>query len=760
MLRAIAPTLLVSTFLVAASCAPNDLPIRPAACDAEGVGCLPDETCVSGQCLLREKCDDDEDCPSEAWTCVFPSQICQLRPGFGEECSDEAPCDPGQFCALGKCRVRVESRECGSHEDCPVGEKCDRSVFFCIEEASCNLVDAFPEVGCDPDETCDSFSGRCRLQCQDQCDVETQEDDCGANRFCDPACRCVDCLSDDDCGAGLVCNERLGRCESEDLCFDDTDCEAPLVCDPRTALCQVPPPPCDSDADCAIAEICNRLTGACELPGGPCIDDYLEQADTPASAEELVPAQPGAEPELFDDLQLCPDDDDVYAVTLVRGEELTARITRTTPLARATVWLLNEDGETSLAFSETPPRGAGTVVYTAQADETVYLRINALVGPTPYDLALSLGGGVACSADPFEGFDGNDTPALATPAANVPIGFTLAASVCSDDVDYYAVSLAAGEGLEARAQFDAAAADFDVAIVDTDGDTVLAQSATLQAPEVARVRAPNAQEVLVRVRAFGASIGTYDLTLNRLAPIECTQDAFEPDDDAATAPVLAIEQDLAAVARTICTGESDQYQVVLRDFERLVAHATYQPGDVDLVLQVLDATGTEVRATSPFSTGGATVTYDARGDETVLVRIAGRASSQGPYTLDVFRENQVTCTPDALEPNSVVTQASPLPDPAALLTICGSDEDYFAIDGVAGKTLHVHTSFVQADGDLDLMIIGIDDEDVLAVSDSIDDGEDIRVVLPLDGKYSIRVFSLQGGATRSRYSLAAELLDE
>jgi hypothetical protein len=35
------------------------------------------------------------DCPSIAFRCVFPAQFCELRAGFGEECSASAPCAAG-----------------------------------------------------------------------------------------------------------------------------------------------------------------------------------------------------------------------------------------------------------------------------------------------------------------------------------------------------------------------------------------------------------------------------------------------------------------------------------------------------------------------------------------------------------------------------------------------------------------------------------------------------------------------------------------
>src|SRR5690606_996987 len=132
-----------------------------------------------------------------------------------------------------------------------------------------------------------------------------------------------------------------------------------------------------------IAEICNRVTGVCELPGGACIDDRLEDADTPAQAESISVPNDGSLV-LVDELQLCPDDDDVYAFTLDAGDVLLAAVEGTIPQARAAVWMLDSEGETSVGFALTPPFGNGMITYAAQTAETVYLRVTALVAPTPY----------------------------------------------------------------------------------------------------------------------------------------------------------------------------------------------------------------------------------------------------------------------------------------------------------------------------------------------------------------------------------------
>lgn len=739
------------------ACPSEDLPPPPPQCDEEGVGCLSDEKCVNGECVLLDRCEADDDCPSSAWRCVFPAQVCEIRPGFDEECRASTDCEPGNFCALGKCRALADAKPCARRSDCPLGQGCDRQNFLCIEEAPCTLAEDYPEAACDPGEVCELGSGRCSLSCQDQCTPETEVEDCGLGSRCDSACRCVQCLSDSDCGLGLLCNVRAGRCESEDLCYEDDDCESPLICDPRTALCQVPLPPCESDTDCEIAEICNRTTGQCELPGGACIDDRYENADTPATAEAIALDSDGT-PRLLDDLRLCPNDDDVYAFALSPGDELSARIAGTNSQARATAWLLDAEGETSLRFAEAPPYGNGRLTFRAREEETVYLRLNALLGQTPYDLELSRTAGQPCALDAFEGATGNDSLENASPPALVPLDATLIAEICPGDVDYLSIQLEAGEGLEATLSFDEASTDLDLTLFSASTGAQLAQSAGLFEPERLRYRSPQSQVVVLRVQGYGNQDGAYSLALQKLPVFECTPDDFEPDNTPEQAQLWPAADAELSVTRTLCRGDTDMYRVPLEDFQRLVASASFAPADLDMQIELLDESGENVLRISPDSAGGETLSYNAAANETVLLALSARFNTSAEYGLQLLRENQFQCTADQLEPNDNTADAAEYSENMDALTLCGSDQDIFRIDGVGGKRLRARIDFLHSDGDLDLMILGLDGQQILSASDGVGDTEETSAELPLDGTYFVRVFSLST-ELRSRYRIELALED-
>lgn len=729
-------------------CGTPTLPDPPAACDADGVGCLPDEQCVEGACVRREKCTADTDCKSAAWECVFPAQRCELRTGFGEMCSAELPCDPGAFCALGRCRETGASVPCAKRSDCPAGLVCDQQSFFCIERGPCTLSETYPELACERDSTCDEASGFCLLENQGECTPETAADDCGAGQKCDTAGRCVQCLADGDCGVGLVCNVRAGRCESEDLCQSDADCPSHLFCDPVTALCQVPPPPCTSDDDCQIAEVCNRVSGVCELPGGACIDDRLEDNDTPAGAE--VVEVEGA-PVVLDELMLCPDDDDVFAVDLTAGQRLDVALTGTDPRARATAWIVDSAAGQSLAFTETAPRGDGRLGFVADQDGRYTVRVTALLAPSPYDATFAVTDDVACTADMFETAGGNNAVSTAT-TLDVGASRAVLASLCRGDADYYQVALAAGEKLTATVTPADGTVDLDLALYSAQTGALLATARTAAALESVAARVGDAQDVVLGVTARPSDASAYQLDLVRSPAFVCTADDAEPNDS-----VMAPDMPTAVTARTarfdhtLCADDVDLYALTVQDFDRLLITALATE-TATVRVDVLDAHSLEVLATADSSGGTTALAYAPGVTRDVLVRTATPLGGETPLRLDIDRVVDGACAPDVLEPNDSQQAAAPLADGTTTLNLCPGDVDFFAVTAEADSIFKLDLAFNRAGGDLDLMVFGADGQQVLATSDQSGATESLSVRAPVTGTYAVRVFAL--GTAQSTYDLS------
>ncbi|MFH1809446.1 MAG: PPC domain-containing protein [Pseudomonadota bacterium] len=719
--------------------------------------CALDTDCPAGQrcgaastCEAFEGCRSDVEClPDER--CRTVDGTCRLRPGFGRECEADPDCYPGFFCALGRCRDSNEAYVCANAVDCPVGYRCDRTHFYCIEEVPCTLSTAFPEVTCDPGQACDAVTQVCLLTGPAECTPQDQALTCGPDELCDASGRCVQCTVDAHCGPGLRCNARAGRCESEDLCRQASDCTPPLVCDPGVALCRVPLPPCDSDLDCAVYEFCNRVSGSCEPRAGACVDDRLEQNDSPAGAYEVT--LPSGSLRL-DQLQICPDDDDYVALALAAGDGLTAQVLDTSPGAETLIELFAPDGSTRLRSSFAQPRGNGTVSVTATIEGTYYVRVLSRTTPTPYELVLTRTPGSPCVADGQEGAAGNDVPGQAPVlAAGSYEGLTL----CVGDVDHLALSLAAGEALRATVR-GSSGLDPDLALLAADGE-VLDRSEAAGPDELLFYRTPVARLVILRVRAFSGAPASYDLVLEVLPPLQCTPDGFEVgagNNSAATATVVTasmLDQPLS-----LCLDDSDWFEVVLADFERLVAQARFEAGDMDLDLEVYRDPALPPLASSRTGPGFEAISVPAGGQATTLwLRVVAGDRGAAPYTLSLFTEVATQCQPDADEPNEVAAEAKVAPA-AGQFGLCGFDEDLYAVPLLAGKRVVASIQFMPSEGDLDLQLLHPDGVTPLVTSDGVASEEHIEFVAQVDGTHYLRVYTLTSDPS-ARYLLTTQIDD-
>jgi hypothetical protein len=112
-----------------------------------------------------------------------------------------------------------------------------------------------------------------------------------------------------------------------------------------------------------------------------------------------------------------------------------------------------------------------------------------------------------------------------------------------------------------------------------------------------------------------------------------------------------------------------------------------------------------------------------------------------PYTLTLLREHRLECTADPGEPNDLPTEATPAPA-SGQFTLCGFDEDSYAVALTAGQLLDASIEFSPAEGDLDLQLIHPDGVTPLITSDGVEAREALRWPAAVTGVHYLRVYSM------------------
>jgi hypothetical protein len=517
--------------------------------------CGINQTCTSGSCVDKQVCTSDAQCTEEQ-RCDVLTGTCLFRSGFGTECgpnNNNTPCAVGQFCALGRCRDTSTATLCSRRLQCAVGQVCDRNSFYCIEEAPCSLATdpdrPYPELSCDPGDRCDPVTGACVADGPPQCDPTAMPTGCALDELCNGARRCVQCISNQDCGPGLRCNTRAGLCESTNTCRSNADCRAPLVCDRATALCAVPLPPCTSDLQCQLGQFCDRVTGTCALKDGKCEEDRFEENDTSVDARNVDLSNAVA---TVNDLMLCANDADVYSVDLALGDELRVVLGGTRPQAQAEIWALAPDaqggGLRTVRYAEAPPRGNGTVAFVAQRDGRYFIKVISIASQSAYNLTFTRTLGMACMADQYDVAPNNNNVPFS--AGGLSAGLSPPLTLCQGDEDWYLPRGSNGFSLRAGQAITVALSgpvdqDFDLLLTDVLGSRVLARSEGPTAEELLRYRVTTDQDVLVAVKPYGPSTGSYTLNVTLENAFMCVADMFESFVHAGGGPVDAGMDDAA-----------------------------------------------------------------------------------------------------------------------------------------------------------------------------------------------------------------------
>lgn len=685
--------------------------------------CSTGTLCVAGQCLIAS-CDPaieavcgidsigdgrDPDCCKTFENCNVLTLTCERDPNaIGIGCPPEdpecIPCEENRdcvadlgfqsFCSGGRCFTQAGRTDCTQDFNCPEGERCDRTEFFCVPAAgACTFCGPdFPELCCETGQVCDSVSGQCIAVGDRECEEATVDDDCRFGELCDPLGRCVQCITTEDCGPNTVCNEGTGLCESTiGVCEDDGDCNDPFSC--VRGRCEIPE--CVVDRDCDDnREVCTDFT--CVLPPAEC-EETDEPNNTPAAGTEIALATG-------------------YGGALCRGDQDFIKFP-VQPQKRYSVTV-------TIAAGSTPFNGiALTLTDTAGAVESsaTYGTIAALplVGVTGaaesgfFTLAVNSGGNTTrdewaytvvireddasaeadCSAPAQAGQEPND--AFAAAIALTP-GAAQTFSRCGTaDVDFFKVDVPELHGAEFTVDgFQNAEGNINVEIFKgaSNGDLVTRGQGTGNSEVVA---APEGSVTyFARVFLF-SSTGALQNQLYRVTaravprPEACDVDVGENDGAVATAATMTTGTDgdglvSGAVAARRCNAQDiDHVRFTVPGNLGATLRLSFTHSEGDLALDLLDEAGTQLQTVNASNAQNGAEVLDvpqSTNAQTFIARVrlgstAGAPITAQPWRLELGSFDAEACLVSEPSPDNAFASARCLGDfvPAGSVAACPNE---------------------------------------------------------------------------------------
>ncbi len=435
--------------------------------------CSGGKVCIAGAC---SNCNSDAQCrPKEQ--CDPSSLLCTLRSGWGDQCQLNSDCKAGQVCHQGLCTSQGDVTFClnpNAPDACPAGQRCNFTNLVCEQDLGC-----YSDADCISTEICNLGTH----ECEPRCTTDNQSTVCAVGFKCVSG-RCVQCVVDSDCPAGFTCDVAAGRCATQGQCFTNRDCTVPDVCNCRTGTCTAPPPPCSSNEDCCQPKYaCDVASGQCII--ATCQPDHFDPNQDPSSAPVLTSGT-------YDGLTLCAQVTDggfstqglvdFFAVQLNAGDLLDVTI-ETDPL-------LNDTMDVQVLDATQRPLSDGQLATDAVAPVlgTYYIRVSTTDAWVNYSLRLIITQGTPCPTDVY---DPNNSIAQATvvPPTTEQLPPQGELSVCPGESDYYKLGISAGQNVTFDVYVVAGQPELDLYVYDSDGVTLIGQSAATAPPQSVTISA-------------------------------------------------------------------------------------------------------------------------------------------------------------------------------------------------------------------------------------------------------------------------------
>ena len=407
----------------------------------------------------------------------------------------------------------------------------------------------------------------------------------------------------------------------------------------------------------------------------------------------------------------------------------------------------DDDDDESLrkAFFE-PGRVTLTIAGEAGADPTPYGFRHHTLCPEPAE----------CPAD--DRLEPNDERGEATPLS---AGSAASGVVCDDDIDLFAIEVpTAGCEVIADLAFVHDEGDLDLFLLDST-DRELGRATTETDDEQIRAQVVRAGQYFLQVDLFageGASnyVVSYRIVCSEAltCPANGPEDAEGGNNSLDSATPLIVGQPTHGI---ICEGDVDLFDIDVDDGCSLQADLVFRHADANLDLELLDALGNPLSASTTFSDVEAVGGTFFRGEPMVL-RVSRNGGGTANYTLGYTLECPRPQCPqdDQYEPNDGFADAPMIgPRTPIRAVICNSEVDVFRIVAGDGCTIEAEMVFEHVDGNLDLFLLDAQSQ-IVASSASTSDDEAFAFETEVAGEYLLAVqpFATTGNEYGLRYEVS------
>ncbi len=512
-------------------------------------------------------------------------------------------------------------------------------------------------------------------------------------------------------------------------------------------------------------------------PVDPNCPDPFEQNDTRMTAASITAGT-------YNDLLVCPQDDDYYKTTLAPGSSVTFTVDNFNPMCmsnppancgnlNAFIYdsLTGTPVDTSQSLS-----GVETVSYTTDVEREVYALVSGFLGApyAVYRLDVDITPPAPCSDDNNEP---NNTGATAT-TLETPGVYTRQFK-CDGDEDWYAITVTENQQAEVFVNYDSEA-DITLSVFEdaaatsavsgmsntTTGSTSFVFTArddsatgpsdpqtefTYYVQVDTDIPARLAYDVLLYRDIDGdGSFGAGEGTPDRACP-----DPLEDNDDRSEA--VPASSGASFEDNSICRGggtiDTDWYEIFVPNGAELEVTATFDHNAGDLNIDLYEGNSFIQSANSSDDDETLTYTNNTGSGSVFFVNVNGRGTGYtNYYNIDFALDFGSNCPEDSVSGDDLASAPTTSATFAADVALCESTEDWFALNLGANEDVMARIELDNRFGNVD---VELQDSTGAVVASSVTDDniESIDYTTASAGTYYLRVFPRGGLFIRQVYDL-------